>query len=94
MLTITRSQPPSTRRRSRRRRRVEQVAAPAPAWDTPHASLQDRALGLELELIELVRRRDEAAAHGTDEPWLTDDIRRVLDELADVAEQIEGPVAA
>ncbi|MCU1354389.1 MAG: hypothetical protein JWM05_3598 [Acidimicrobiales bacterium] len=74
--------------------------ADAPPWASAHATLEDRAVGLELELIELESRRN-----GSDDPAALDaQADDVFEELATVAEQlatlrvarvrIHAPVAA
>ncbi len=58
-------------------------------WEQPHAAPEDRAVGLELELIELVHERgsdlapQDAATREVDE-----EIEDVLEELADVAAEL------
>jgi hypothetical protein len=58
--------------------------------------LQDHAVGLEMEIVELARQADQAAHEGW--PDREADIRRQLDglygELASVAEQLTDEVAA
>lgn len=68
-------------------------AGPFP-WESGHAAPQDRALGLELELIELVRRRDAAAGPDgdrADRARLEAEIDGVLGELDRLVETM--PVA-
>jgi len=51
-------------------------------WEAAHAAPQDRALGLELELIELVRRRSELTGTEIAEARQLDgEIDRTLAEL-------------
>ena len=51
-------------------------------WEQGHAAPQDQALGLELELIELVRRRDDIRdATDPEARWLDDEILLVTDQL-------------
>lgn len=58
-------------------------------WAAPHAAPEDRAVGYELELIELVRRRDLVAdAEGAHARELDAEIAEVLVELAEVSAQI------
>lgn len=55
-------------------------------WEEGRAAPEDRALGLELELIELVRRRDDIADAADPESVALDrEILAVQDELRDVA---------
>ena len=60
----------------------------------PH--LQDHAVGLELEIVELARQADQAAHEGW--PEREAELRRELDalyaELASVAERLTEEVAA
>jgi len=59
---------------------------PAPfPWQQPRACHDDRAMGLELELIELVRRREEAVGDGTSTERLDDQIDDVMAALASEA---------
>ncbi|MCU1371381.1 MAG: hypothetical protein JWO77_2575 [Ilumatobacteraceae bacterium] len=44
---------------------------------------EDRAMGLELELIELAHERDEAASEGARTAPIEAEIHEVLDELGD-----------
>jgi hypothetical protein len=56
---------------------------PAPfPWQQPRACHDDRAMGLELELIELVRCRDEAVADGASTERLDAQIDDVMAALA------------
>jgi hypothetical protein len=61
---------------------------------TPH--LQDHAVGLEMEIVELARQADEAAHDGW--PGREAELRQELDglygELASVADQLTDEVAA
>lgn len=61
----------------------------APAFSTPwgegHASPEDRALGYELELIELERRRGEVADGSVEAAELEQEIAAVRHELTQVA---------
>ncbi len=58
--------------------------------------LQDHAVGLEMEIVELVRQADQAALGGW--PGREGELRRELEglygELATVAEQLTDEVAA
>lgn len=54
-------------------------------WEIGHASPDDRAMGLELELIELTRRRGEAVAGTESAARLDREIDRTLAELDAVA---------
>lgn len=61
-------------------------------WQSGHAAPEDQALGLELELIELVRQRAEAVGDGNSVTVdrLDADIDGVLHELAAVAATIQA----
>jgi hypothetical protein len=52
-------------------------------WEVGHASEEDRAMGLELELIELQRTRELAEEHGEAVDPIEEEITEVLGELAD-----------
>jgi hypothetical protein len=54
---------------------------PADDWSEGHAAPEDRALGLELELIELNRQRDELAPDHPEVARLDARIASVMDEL-------------
>jgi hypothetical protein len=56
-------------------------------WQDGHACHEDRAMGLELELIELVRQRDEAGAPA-------DAVARVDDQIADVMARLADEAVA
>lgn len=63
--------------------------APAPTtgpfpWEEPHAAPEDRAVGLELELIELVRRRGDIPDATAPEAEVLD--REIEDTLAQLGE--------
>lgn len=59
---------------------------PAPfPWQQPRACHDDRAMGLELELIELVRCREESVADGASTDRLDDQIDDVMAALASEA---------
>lgn len=61
-------------------------------WQEGHAAPEDRAVGLELQLIELVHRRDEAQDQGDiADPSLASEIASVLDQLAEI--ELELPAA-
>lgn len=51
-------------------------------WQQPRACHDDRAMGLELELIELVRCRDEAVTDGASTERLDVQIDDVMGALA------------
>lgn len=58
-------------------------------WEVAHAAPQDRALGLELELIELVRRRREVAvAADPDAVRLDREIDRTIAELDELTSSL------
>lgn len=58
-------------------------------WEVAHAAPEDRALGLELELIELVRRRGGATAPEPAEAAKLDaEIERTLADLDEVSAQV------
>lgn len=54
-------------------------------WQQPKACHDDRAMGLELELIELVRQRDETVADGGSTEQLEAQIDDVMADLAEEA---------
>ena len=58
------------------------VPQPRFPWEEGRACREDRAMGLELELIELVQRRRSAAAHGDPVERLDDQIDEVMSDLA------------
>ena len=60
-------------------------------WEVAHATPQDQALGLELELIELVRRRRELGDGHPASARLDGEIDRTIAELDDLVEHL--PVA-
>jgi len=62
------------------RRDLTQEAAFVP-WAAGHAAPEDRALGLELELIELRRGRAEVRDESADAPLLDDETAAVTAEL-------------
>ena len=68
-------------------------AAPPEAypWEHGDAAPADRALGLELELIELEHEREEAELEGGPVEPIVEEITEVLDSLEDTVEQIAGP---
>lgn len=59
-------------------------------WEVGHASPEDRAMGLELELIELEHTREVAEDHGDPVAPIEDEISEVIEELIDVVPD-EGP---
>ena len=70
---------------ARRHRTAPDPSGPFP-WETAHAAPEDRAVGLELELIELVRRREALAdPAGFEGAALDAEIDLVLAELGSVA---------
>lgn len=50
-------------------------------WEVGHAAPEDQAMGLELELIELVRRRDEVRVDDPEATRLDGEIDRTVAEL-------------
>ena len=64
------------------------------AWTGPHAAPEDRALGLELELIELQRRHDDLAADHPEVARIDREVTAVLDELVAVTAEVEVPAPA
>ena len=58
--------------------------------------LQDHAVGLEMEIVELARQADEAAHDGWPdrEAELRSQLEKLYSELASVAEQLSDEVAA
>lgn len=60
-------------------------------WEHGRTLPEDRALGLELELIELEHEREEAASEGGPTEPIEDDIVEVLDELEEAVEAIVEP---
>jgi hypothetical protein len=63
---------------------TEPAAHPLAGWRSSRACLEDRAMGLELELIEAVRRRDLAERRGEDRTELERRIASLSEELADL----------
>jgi hypothetical protein len=59
-----------------------------PEWTDGHAAPEDRAVGLELELIELVRQRDELLSGHPEIARLDAQIATVQRELSAVAAEI------
>ena len=64
--------------------------APVEPWLAAHAPLEDQALGIELELIELVRQRGEAWG-AAERRELAGEIDRATDRLACLAARPEAP---
>lgn len=62
-------------------------------WSDGHAAPADRALGLELELIELNRQRDELLPDHPEAARLDRQIREVMDGLADIAAEVDEPAS-
>ena len=60
-----------------------------PEWGDGHAAPEDRAVGLELELIELVRQRDELLAGHPEIARLDAQIATVQKELAATAAEVD-----
>ena len=60
------------------------------AWEVPHASPEDRALGLELELIELVQQRRSSVLADGEILALDRDIDGVLVELASIGDTVHA----
>lgn len=63
-------------------------------WAEGHASPEDRALGLELELIELERRRHQVAEGSGHAQELDAEIEAVRRELVEVASLPDLPSVA
>lgn len=64
--------------------RQERPSPPFP-WEVSHAAPEDRAVGLELELIDLVARRNAIRdASDPEASRLDDDIEILFGELGDV----------
>ena len=63
-------------------------------WTDGHASPEDRALGYELELIELIRRRGEVEDGSRDAAALDSEIAAVRKELEEVATLPDLPQVA
>ena len=57
-------------------------------WTEGHAAPEDRALGLELELIELQRRREELAPDHPEVARIDREVAVVLEELVEVTSSI------
>lgn len=57
-------------------------------WETSAVLPEDKAMGLELELIELEHERDEAEHEGAPVEAIDEEITEVLDELEDVVEDV------
>ena len=69
---------------SKRPRAVARGTGPYP-WENTHAAVEDRALGVELELIELVRRRNDISdAADPDARMLDAEIDWLLAELGQI----------
>jgi hypothetical protein len=60
-------------------------------WSDGHAAPADRALGLELELIELNRQRDELLPDHPEAARLDRQIREVMDKLVEVSAELDDP---
>jgi len=71
--------------------RQPQISSP---WSEGHASPEDRALGLELELIELERRRGEVADGSPAAADLDAEIDEVRRDLVEVASLPDLPSVA
>jgi hypothetical protein len=71
-----------------RRDDLDAVDHALPGWEDGHAAPEDRALGLELELIELVRQRDELLAGHPEVARLDAQISAVQAELVAVASAV------
>ena len=63
-------------------RHAPDPTAPAVPWESGHAAPEERALGLELELIELRRRRAEVRDESADASALDREITAVTAELS------------
>ncbi|MEZ5181552.1 MAG: hypothetical protein R2702_06725 [Acidimicrobiales bacterium] len=60
----------------------------ADTWADGHAAPEDRALGLELELIELHRRRAELSPDHPEVARVDREVQAVLDELVAVTAEL------
>lgn len=69
---------------------AEEDGAPA-AWADGHAAPEDRAVGLELELIELHRRRDELAPDHPEVERIDREVAQVVEELVAVTAEVDLP---
>ncbi|HRW36695.1 MAG: hypothetical protein KDB04_04555 [Acidimicrobiales bacterium] len=58
------------------------------SWSDGHAAPEDRALGLELELIELHRRRDELSPDHPEVARVDREVQAVIDELVAVTAEL------
>lgn len=73
---------------SKRPRSAAPQSGPYP-WESTHAAVEDKALGLELELIELVRRRNDIAdATDPDARILDAEIDWLLAELGQIGSEL------
>lgn len=77
---------------------VRRIGSRQPELSTPwfdgHASPEDRALGYELELIELLRRRSEVRDGTTEAARLDAEMEAVRSELVAVASMPDLPHVA
>lgn len=62
-------------------------------WETSTVLPEDKALGLELELIELEHERGEAELEGGPTGPIEAEITEVLHDLEDTAEHVAAPGA-
>lgn len=73
----------------KRRPTVIPDSGPYP-WESTHAAVEDKALGLELELIELVRRRNDIPdAADPDARILDAEIDWLLAELGQIGSELD-----
>lgn len=78
--------------RHRSHQNPDDASLPVHPWQESHAAPEDRAVGLELQLIELVHRRNDVRAERrARNPQLESEIAAVLDELAEL--DVELPAA-
>jgi hypothetical protein len=73
-----------------REEQMDDPSAPA-SWADGHAAPEDRALGLELELIELQRRREELAPDHPEVERIDREVAQVMEELVAVTAEVDLP---
>ncbi len=69
-------------------RHDDRLGDPDAGWADGHAAPEDRALGLELELIELQRRREELAPDHPEVARIDREVGVVLEELVEVTASV------